>query len=142
MATKSVKRIFGNLGNSLDFKVAAAGFPKADEGEWRYDMVWYVLDNDGFQVRLPMVLECEWNPDFTIDTDFQKLVQARADVRVWISALGNSERVRQHIENCKKQIQQFLGSCTGDKYIFVICDWTTAETIIEHFEFSAAQNLA
>jgi hypothetical protein len=84
LATKSVKRIFGNLGNSLDFKVAAAGFPKADEGEWRYDMVWYVLDNDGFQVRLPMVLECEWNPDFTIDTDFQKLVQARADVRVWI----------------------------------------------------------
>jgi len=140
-ATKEVKKFFGDLGKTLDFKVAAAGFPKFDEGEWRYDMVWYALDNDGFQIRLPMVLECEWNPDVTIDTDFQKLVQARADVRVWIAALGNPDRVRQHLENCKKQIQLFSGSCPGDTYIFIICDWTTTKTVIERFEFTA-QNLA
>jgi hypothetical protein len=134
-ATKEVKKVFGDLGHSLEFQVAAADFP-GEEGEWRYDMIWYVLEN-GFQIRLPMVLECEWNPDSIIDTDFQKLVQARADVRIWIAALGNFDLVAPHLENCKKQIRLFSGSCPGDTYIFVISDWTKKKTKVERFEFSA-----
>ena len=42
--TMSVKERFGDLGRRLGYKVAAAGYRHADEGEWLYDMVWYLLD--------------------------------------------------------------------------------------------------
>jgi hypothetical protein len=137
--TAVVKERFGDLGRRLGCKVAAAGFKHADEGEWLYDMVWYLLEN-GLMTRQLMVLESEWKHGVVIaqnaevDGDFQKLVQARADVRVWISSSHNPTLAQQHLANCKKQVESFSGSQPGDAYVFIINDWTTPTTIIERFE--------
>ena len=40
-ATRTIKQIFGDLGKRLGYEVAAAGYKRADEREWLYDMVWY-----------------------------------------------------------------------------------------------------
>jgi hypothetical protein len=69
-----------------------------------------------------MVLESELRRNVkeadAVDGDFHKLVQARADVRVWIST--SPGRARLHIDNCKKQIQEFDGTQPGDCYIFLL----------------------
>jgi hypothetical protein len=63
---------------------------------------------DGMMIELPTVLESELNPGprhrDAVDEDVQKLVQARAGVRVWISASPNN--ARQHIDNCNEQIRR------------------------------------
>jgi hypothetical protein len=98
-----------------------------------------LLDN-GMMTRQIMVLESEWkhgvlvSQNAEVDGDFQKLVQARAEVRVWISSSHNPALAQQHLANCKKQVQLFSGSLPGDTYLFIINDWTTPTTRIERFE--------
>src|SRR6267378_2711225 len=50
---------------------------RAVEGEWLYDLCWYVATRGeaGDLVRLPLAMESEWTPDPEMDGDFQKLVQ-------------------------------------------------------------------
>lgn len=139
VATSAIKLFFGDLGRQQGFRIAAAGYVHADEGEWLYDMVWYEQDSAGLMSRLPMVLESEWkfgvlvDKNVEVDGDFQKLVQARADVRVWVSSSPNSDMAKLHIENCKKQARLFLGGLSGDIYVFIIHEWTTPTTLIERF---------
>jgi hypothetical protein len=130
--TITVKQLFGDLGKRFGYKVAAAGYPGADDGEWLYDMVWYTLEN-GFMIQQNLVLESELNPDPVLDGDFQKLVQARADVRVWVSCSPNKQMAEQHITNCRKQAVLFSGALHGDTYIFVTDNWTTPSTTVERF---------
>jgi hypothetical protein len=124
-ATQHIMQIFGKLGQSLNYQAQIG---------WLYDMVWHV-EEDGLLSNLPLVLECEWNRGprhrDEVDGDFQKLVQARADVRVWISASPSSAPT--HIENCKRQVRLFSGTLPGDNYVFAVYDWTTREPIIEQF---------
>lgn len=139
-ATEMVKRTFGDLGRTLGNKIAAAGYPDADEREWLYDMVWYTEDADGFLAEQPLVLESELKPGGSVhnaadvDGDFQKLVQARANVRVWVSTCPNEDMTQRHIANCKNQARRFKGKALGDTYIFVVGDWTTDHFVIERFE--------
>lgn len=121
-ATHHVMRVFDELGRSLGYEV---------EIGWLYDMTWYV-EEERVMSDLPMILECEWDHGprhrDEVDSDFQKLVQARADVRVWISA---SPKPASHIENCERQIRLFSGSLPGDRYIFAVYDWAAGKPIIK-----------
>ena len=84
-----------------------------------------------------MILESEWksketvktNPD--VDSDFQKLVQARANIRVWVSTSHNTEMVQEHFNNCLAAIDAYEDSHKGDTYLFVINDWSKQDTLIE-----------
>lgn len=133
-ATTMVKQAFGELGQRLEFQIAASGYIDSSQEECLYDMVWYILEN-GMMVRQPMVLEIEWKniPADVCDDEFQKLVQARANVRVWIATSPNSVLAEQHIANCKKQIELFSGTMHGDRYVFVIYDWTGRTPIVQQF---------
>jgi hypothetical protein len=139
--TKQVKLRLHELGRSLGFTVLASGFP-ADRTnwkagpEWLYDMVWVAYETEPttppqkmvvhFLTRQAMVMECEMRQgrpsrkDRDVDEDFQKLVQARADVRVWITRVGTRESAEEHIENCKKQIKAFPDTLPCDQYLLVI----------------------
>src|SRR5260370_26488149 len=57
-ATTMVKQAFGELGQRLEFQIAASGYIDSSQEECLYDMVWYILEN-GMMVRQPMVLEIE-----------------------------------------------------------------------------------
>jgi hypothetical protein len=137
-ATEGVKQVFGDLGHQLGYKVAAKDYLPKDEGEWLYDMVWFVYEY-GFLARQLMVLESEFKQGVPIlqhadvDGDFMKLVQARADVRVWLSSSPNAILDEKHIANCKKQIEIFAGTQPGDTYVFVMHNWAHEQTKIERF---------
>jgi hypothetical protein len=133
--TQTALTTFGELGHALGFAVQCkrSCYPKADQGEWLYDQIWFVnhATKQGFLTRLPMVLESEFDkPDRGIDDDFPKLVQARADVRIW---LWWSVAARKHINLCKDQIIEFGYTLPGDEWVFGVFDWLARKPIIERF---------
>jgi hypothetical protein len=131
--TLAIKKAMGDLGRKSGLKVSASGYPFADQGEFLYDMVWYELDEAGFVISQPMVMECEWKicPTTVVDDDFQKLVQARADVRVWVSTSANASDIRLHIENCEKQIRLFKSSEVGDQFVLLYFEWDTKSYLLK-----------
>ncbi len=133
-----VKDRLCELGKGLGFEVLGSGCA-ALSGERLYDMVWAVYEPPferpappaqtivvHFLTRQAMVMELEWKigaparEDSDVDEDFAKLVQARADVRVWMTRVRTLASAREHIEDCKKQIQVFPGTLPCDQYLFVI----------------------
>lgn len=90
-------------------------------------MIWYELNDvhKGFLKHQKLVVECEWKlaPGDCVDDDFQKLIQARADLRLWISTSENTRAAAAHIANCEKQIRLFNGSQSGDSYILLYFTW-------------------
>jgi len=137
--TAYIKLIFGDLGRELRYYVAASGYPGAGQGEWLYDMVWLVDKPNGFMLRQTMVLESESLRGTRVadaarlDDDFLKLVQARADVRIWITACPNEDIASLHIKNCQDQASLFASAEDGDVYLFVIFIYSLSETRIELF---------
>jgi hypothetical protein len=129
--TGEVRKAISDLGKSLKFEVA----PSEYEGEWLYDTVWYDHDGQGFFVNQKLVMECEYTIASlnTVDDDFCKLVQARTDVRMWISTSANKTDTQRHIENCKKQIRLFEGSQSGDRYVFLFFEWDARTHSLETF---------
>lgn len=123
---------FRAIGKSREYDVAAHG-GDASHGEWLYDLCWFE-NRDGFFIRQSLVLETEQSPDRCIDADFHKLVQARAEVRVWIAKVHHS-KVAQHVAVHKEQIRRFAGTSPDDVYVFVICDGGNA-AFIERFAVS------
>jgi hypothetical protein len=80
-------------------------------------MTWrFPDDENGTMRQIPMVLECEFDRtrrhQDRVDPDFKKLVQSRADARVWISTSPDNARL--HIDNCVEQIHSFSGTESGD----------------------------
>ena len=72
------------LGQSLNFSTWASRVPSdyCDGGEWLYDACW--LGRDGSRWSVPMVAECEWLHMEEVKSDFQKLILARALVKVMV----------------------------------------------------------
>jgi hypothetical protein len=131
-STEAVKRVFKDLGSRLGYCVTASGCA-ADDGEWLYDLASNVSSH-GFYLSQPLVLECETHPDPHLDGDFYKLVQARADVRVWICRLPRNQSVQEHLTIYKEQIAKSVGTQSGDTYIFFIYDYAARSAVIERFD--------
>jgi len=136
LTTTYIKQTFGALGHSLGYFVNTCGahYPDTDGGEWLYDMLWSHTEEDGDYEQF-MVLESELETTDTgaVDDDFLKLVQARADVRVYIAVCNNRETAHQLIGNCKRAASAFRGAVPGDAYVFAVWDWTTGRTSVERF---------
>jgi hypothetical protein len=138
IATAAVKRSFGSLGIELGYEVGAHGFPGAHVGEWLYDVTW-TMHKDEMLRRQILVLESEWKHgvgvahNASVDRDFKKLVQARADIRVWVSTSHNEQLAQSHIENCIRQITEYSQSRAGDAYLLVIHTWSNQSTSIVRY---------
>lgn len=148
-ATARVMVTFGQIGKRFGFLVGAkrcldAAFPEweADYPEWLYDMTWTEMKGD-WLLSMPVAIESEWKYHYAIvdqhrvDHDFQKLVQARADVRVWVSSAPNEEIARKHVEACQQQACMYAGAQAGDTYLFVVNVWSAGSTSIQRFEVEA-----
>ena len=58
-----------------------------DGGEWLYDVTWCKYERKYekyFLTSVPLVAECEWGNLGDIKDDFEKFIQARAAVRVFV----------------------------------------------------------
>ena len=86
--TKEVLTTLCRLGKNFGFSAWANNVPEKDKnggkGEWLYDVTWCESDDDRLLKSIPMVAECEWANLAEIDDGFQKLLVARAKVRVMV----------------------------------------------------------
>lgn len=100
---------------------ASSRFVKKNEkdgGEWLYDLIWYEPDNEGYMKSIPLAAECEWKPIGAISDDFQKLLCARARVKMliydekWFDKNAAQQKFSEWIKN-------YNDSQNGDTYLFV-----------------------
>ena len=75
---------------------------------------------------MPLVAECEWGPDGPCDNDFQKLLQARADHRLWLFQVPSTEAADEMFVGCRSNVKRFRATLMGDRYLFAALVW--AET--------------
>lgn len=94
--------------------------------EWLYDFTCleYNEEDEWTVKRIPLVAECEWGTQEQINEDFEKLLLARADVRVMVFN-GNYFRVQGKesipttgLDVFRRYIKKCEHTCTGDTYLF------------------------
>ena len=90
-----------------------------DGGEWLYDVTWCKYENN-FLKSVPLVAECEWGNLGDIKDDFEKLLLARAAVRVMIFDGRYCKNGAEALANklCD-WVGAFEGSRKGDTYLLV-----------------------
>jgi len=135
--TKQIMRALCGWGLEKGFWVGAAGmshpenrkrFPQKHRenigNEWLYDLTCLkYTSNQEWLTGIPLVAECEWGNMEQIYEDFEKLLLARADVRLMIFN-GNYFRNGQNSipSNGLDVFRRYIGKCdvthTGDTYLF------------------------
>ena len=103
-------------------KVCASGVDKADFGEWLYDVTWleYEKNDRGKLVNLvdaPLVAECEWGNKGDIEDDFEKLLLARAGVRLMIFDGNYQPGSKEIAERLAGGGREFNGSRAEDAWL-------------------------
>ena len=88
-------------------------------GEWLYDMTCCEYEKD-FLKSVPVVAECEWGNLGDIKDDFEKLILARAAVRVFVFDGMYCKNGAEALANkfCD-WVGAFEGSQKGDTYLLV-----------------------
>jgi len=83
---RKIKKLLGDLGKRLGYKVCASTWDKKYNSEWLYDLVWYRENDEEYLVEVPLVVECEWgtNTKKHIKFDFEKLLLAKAGIKLMI----------------------------------------------------------
>ena len=130
--TKAMKEIIGDIGITKGFKVCASG---KFESEWLYDLTWYSNNTDNSLKDIPLVMECEWSRDVSaLKFDFQKLVQARARIRIMIFQ-GFEDEINKTLQMIKDEIDSFELSQKGDLYLIAALNMNKGE-----FQFKKIEN--
>lgn len=131
------------LGRSYGFKVRGAK-PAQDDFEtgWLWDLTWVDIRDwhrpdwaDGKLVELPLVLESEWNVRFEDEIlwDFQKLLVARAHLRVMIFQQSTTQAADNSLERMRAAIKTFSATRSGDRYLFACWIFNESRTLIEDY---------
>ena len=100
-----------------------------DHGEWLWDLTWCSENDQGRMANLPLVAECEWAlSSAAIVEDFQKLLVARADVRLMIhehwtdrEEIPDPPAMANHLS---EHIQAYQHTQPDDVYLLVALDGT------------------
>ena len=91
-----------------------------DHGEWLYDVTWLEYEGD-LLTDAPLVAECEWRGGEEIDHDFQKLLLARAGVRLMIFNGEHKPCTQEIVEDLARQVGRFKRS--GDDDAWLLAAW-------------------
>lgn len=129
--TREVKKAVGSVARKHDCTVCSHHH---DYTEWLYDLCWRKLDDKGFVRDVPLIMECEWYRAYEdLLDDFQKLLVARADHRIFLCELEPEhwdECVRKLIE----QVRCYNGTEIGDRYLFgswTVPGWDFRQYIVD-----------
>jgi hypothetical protein len=146
--TKLVKKALALLGDKKlkgkpHYKVYANGLSprlrtcdggKFVKTEWLYDLHWYteVKGCDYQPTGLPLVVECEWEPNRRkakkkvpysgIKFDFQKLLVANASLRLMIFIKRKHDKICELDEYFNKAIESFRNLEANSKFLFIAFD--------------------
>ena len=126
-----------NAGQALGYDVCTTGgVTQANSPGWLFDQVWLDWIPTPRQLkRISLVVECEWGMTCEeIFYDFEKLLVARADVRLMIFQARNAERVNELFDGMEEEARDFYQSQPGDYYMLVGYD--NAESVFLRRQFS------
>ena len=127
MATKTVKTKLCEIGQDrFCYDVCLSGLQRANYPEWLYDITWLKYTN-GFLIDTPLVAECEWGKFGEIKDDFQKLLLARASVRLMIFGGWDKCGTKTKLEWMANQIRMFEPRCDQDAWLLVACEGSTSD---------------
>ena len=123
--TKAIKTELCRIGRRFDYKVYAKDVEEDEKhgGEWLYDVTWleYNRSSDGELTDAPMVVECEWGDYQDIEDDFEKLLLARAGVRVMIFGGTDEPSVAKNIaDQLAGKVKAFNGSHAEDTWLLAV----------------------
>ena len=122
--TNGLKVRIGELGIKEGFEVATGGFRDVFEREWLYDIVWYLTDDQKRLVRIPLIVESEWDINYQgIKYDFEKLLVGNAEHRLMICQ-SKFENVEGLFAKFKEAINVFEENY-GDRFLIAILDSQT-----------------
>jgi hypothetical protein len=122
--TNRLKEKIGDLGVTLGHQVAVGGFRDKFEREWLYDIVWYVEDNKKKLQKIPLIVESEWDRNYSgIKYDFEKLLVGNAERRLMICQ-SRTDNIDNLFEKFKSAIDAFEENF-GDRFLIAILDSQT-----------------
>ena len=111
------------LGERLNFEICASGMPKREKWwpEWLFDLAWYL--GDGQMISLPLIMESEWaRDDESLRVDFEKLLVAKAQLKLFIFQAKAEQRRDEVIARCIEGIRKFGCFDATEIYIFSCLD--------------------
>lgn len=124
-----LKRRIAELGREKKHKVAVGGFGDEFAAEWLYDIVWYNEDDDGCLIKIPLIVESEWDKKYSgIKFDFEKLLIGNAERRLMIWQAKEIE-IESLFGKFKSAIDRFQENI-GDRFLFAILNCDTDEEFI------------
>ena len=113
--TNAIATKLCEIGRGFNFQVRATA-EEANRPEWLYDVIWLEGD-DGRLVAAPFVAECEWKEPKQINYDFDKLLLARASVRLMIYDGNFKPGSREIAEELARRIREFTESRAEDAWL-------------------------
>jgi hypothetical protein len=138
--TRRLKEKIGDLGWDLDYDVAIGGFRDKFEKEWLYDIVWYQEDDEGRLIRVPLIVESEWDINYAgIKYDFEKLLVGNAQKRFMICQ-SKPVNIEGLLDKFKKAIDVFEENY-GDTFLFAILD-SESESEFHYWTYKKLSPLA
>ncbi len=141
--TRAVKESLTRLGQELGYVVCASECKGADNGEWLFDLTWIEerkRPTGGTDFTdMPLVVESEWSTNFEEEVlaDFDKLMVARAWLRVMIVQGPDSQTKLRCFDGLRERIRAFAGSQPGDRYLFAYFNYDPAVFDVEFESYVA-----
>ena len=125
--TKEIKTRLCRIGKEkLGYYTCASQVDKkfVDHGEWLFDVAWLDWEKKDKKLKsVPLVVESEWGDLDHIRDDFQKLLVARADIRLMVCDAGwvgkGDGRAKETAKQLRAWINAFKGNQPGDTYLLV-----------------------
>ncbi len=122
--TRKILTALCGVGSRLGCSVCASRVDNADWGEWLYDCCW--LAGSKWLKTVLMVAECEWRSLGDIEDDFQKLLVARASLRVMVCDgwwLDDDTEGKATVDRLSHWVREYEDSRVGDTYLLIVYEW-------------------
>lgn len=84
--------------------------------EWLFDVTCLAYKGD-YLTGVPLVAECEWGDEAEIYDDFQKLLLARAEIRVMVFDATRITPAEKFVGKLKRAVERFGMGQPGDVYL-------------------------
>jgi len=113
--------------NEQNSKIACSRLSEEEKdcGEWLYDYVEYEENNDSNSLKnIILVAESEWqhyrqeNYFSDLKFDFEKLLVAKSDYRLFVFENNTMDEVKENIEKLKEIIKNFDKKQIGERFLF------------------------
>lgn len=105
----------------------------ADWGEWQFDLCWLARAGEGRGAdplrRIVLAVESEWGDWGDVEDDFEKLMAARADLRLMIFQEASEVRCEALARRLADLVRAFEQGHPSDRYLLAAYD-NSADTFL------------